>query len=70
MTGHAPHKDAVVHLRSWRVHCSLFWKCEGSPTCCNPKTVSLVQESKHDLDTDSDTISDNTDPDESESDDC
>ena len=40
---------------------SLFCKCEGSSTCCNPKNVSLVQETEHDMGTDSDTSSDNSD---------
>ena len=35
---------------------SLFCKCEGSSTCCNTKTFSLVQETEHDMDTDSDTV--------------
>ena len=37
---------------------------------CNPKTVSLVQETEHDMDTDSDTSSDNSDTDMSDSDNC
>ena len=47
-------KDAVVHLR----------------TCCTPKTVSLVQETEHDMDTDSATSSDDSDTDMSDSDNC
>ena len=33
---------------SAQLACSLFCKCEGSSTCCNPKTVSLVQETERD----------------------
>ena len=55
---------------SAQLACSLFCKCEGSSTCCNPKTVSLVQETEHDMDTDSDTSSDNSDTDTSDSDNC
>ena len=50
--------------------CSLFCNCEGSSTCYNPKTVSLVQETEHDMDTDSDTSSDNSDTNMSDSDNC
>ena len=53
-----------------QVACSLFCKCDGRSTCCNPKTVSLVQETEHDLDTDSDTNSGKSDTDVSVSDDC
>ena len=55
---------------SAQMACSLFCKCEGSSTCCNPKTVSLVQETEHDMDIDSDTSSDNPDTDMSDSDNC
>ncbi len=55
---------------SAQLACSLFCKCEGSSTCCNPKTVYLVQETKHDMDTDSDTSSDNSDTYMSDSDNC
>ena len=55
---------------SAQLACPLFCKCEGSSTCCNPKTVSLVQETEHDMDTDSDTSSDNSDTDMSDSDNC
>ena len=62
MTDHAPHKDAIVHLPRWLVHCVAI--------CCNTKTVSLLQETEYDLDIDSDTISDNSDTDVSDNDDC
>ena len=62
VTAHAPHKDAIVHLPRWLVHCA--------PICCNPKTVSLLQETEYDLDIDSDTISDNSDTDVSDNDEC
>ena len=62
VTDHAPHKDAIVHLPRWLVHCAAI--------CCNPKTVSLLQETEYDLDIDSDTISDNSDTDVSDNDDC
>ena len=55
---------------SAQLACSLFCKCEGSSTCCNPKTVSLVQDTEHDMDTDSDTSSDNSDTDMSDNDNC
>ena len=57
---HAPHKDVIVHLSRWLVHCAAI--------CCNPKTVSLLQETEYDLDIDSDTISDNSDTDVSDND--
>ena len=59
---HAPHKDVSVHLSRWLVHCAAI--------CCNPNTVSLLQETEYDLDIDSDTISDNSDTDVSDNDDC
>ena len=62
VTDHAPHKDAIVHLPRWLVHCAAI--------CCNTKTVSLLQETEYDLDIDSDTISDNSDTDVSDNDDC
>ena len=57
---------------SVQLACSLYCKCGGSSTYCNPKTVSLVQETEHDMDTDSDsdTSSDNSDTDLSDSDNC
>ena len=62
VTCHAPHKDAFLHLPRWLVHCAAI--------CCNLKTVSLLQETEYDLDIDSDTISDNSDTDVSDNDDC
>ena len=50
---------------SVQLPCSLF-----SSTCGNPKMVSLVQETGHDLDTDCDTSCGNSVTDVSDSDDC
>ena len=68
MTGHAPRKDAAVHLLSWLVHCSASVK--AAQPAAFQKTVSLVQETEHDMDTDSDTSSDNSGRGMSDSDTC
>ena len=68
MTGHAPRKDAVVHLHNWLVHCSASVKAPQPAAIQN--TVSLVQETEHDMDTDSDTSSDNSGRAMSDSDTC
>ena len=56
-----PCSSQICSCSSAQLACSLFCKCEGSSTCCNPKTVSLVQGTEHDMDTDSDTSSVNSD---------
>ena len=61
MTGHAPRKDTVVHLRSWLVPCS------ASVKATQPAAIPRTE---HDMDTASDTSSDNSGTDMSDSDNC
>ena len=65
-----PCSSQICSCSPAQLACSLFCKFEGSSTCCNPNTVFLVQGTEYDLDIDSDNISDNSDTDVSETDDC
>ena len=67
MTGHAPRKYAVVHLRSWLVHCSASVKA-AQPVQSQDCFRSMQTE--HDMATDSDSSSNNSDTYMSDSDNC